>query len=54
MLKLRKFNINIFLLVFEMRAKEPFTDNTVKTEETDRKTMKKLHVHKDFLKFSSC
>jgi len=40
MLKLRKFNVNIFL-IFEVRAKEPFTDNTVKIEETETEKLRK-------------
>lgn len=35
MLKLRKVNINLW--IFEVRAKELFTDNTVKTEERQKK-----------------
>lgn len=35
MLKLIKFNINILLWIFEVRAKGPFTVNTVKMEETE-------------------
>lgn len=35
MLKLIKFNINIFLWIFEVRAKGLFTVNTVKIEETE-------------------
>lgn len=56
MLKFRKFNINIFLSIFEVRAKEPFADNGVKIEETERQ--KKVQVHSRmrtyFLKLGSC